>query len=135
MAGSLNTCKKSVLCSPAVKLETAFTRFPSNRGSSMFTMATANALKLAKSNSHKSGHRNFQNSLKSNLGCDFLSFFAAPYDDDDLWLNFKPQFALEIFDLTTSAPTARRPVYLRKDQCLPKKFGFCSKSFQMCKAL
>lgn len=103
----------------------------------MFTMATAKALKPANNSSHKSGHRNFQNSLKSNFGCFFSPSlpFSSTWCEDDLWLNFKPQCALEIFDLTTSAPTAKSPVYLRNDQCLAEHFGFCSKNFQMCKVL
>ena len=55
--------------------------------------------------------------------------------EDDLWFNFKPQCALEIFDLTTNVPTAKSPVYLRNDQCLAEQFRFCSKNFQMCKVL
>lgn len=101
-------------------------------------MATAKALKLANSSNHKSGHRNFQNSLKSNFGCFFspsLPAFPSVRCKDDLWLDFKPQCALEIFDLTTSAPTAKSPVYLRNDQCLAEQLGFCSKSFPMCKVL
>ena len=103
----------------------------------MFTMATAKALKLANSSNHKSGHKNFQNSLKSNFGCFFSPSwpFFSVWCEDDLWLNFNPQRAMEIFDLTTSAPTAKSPVYLRNDQYLVEQFGFCSKNFQMCKVL
>ena len=100
-------------------------------------MATAKALKLANSSSQKSGHRNFQNSLKSNFGSFFCPSLPglSVWCEDDLWLNFKPQCALEIFDLTTSAPTAKSPVYLRNDQRLAEQFGFCSKNFHMCKVL
>ena len=127
----------SIFWLPPVKLETALTRFPSNSGNSIFTIATAKALKLANSKSHMSGHKKFQNSLKSNFGCDLspsLSFFFERCDDD-LWLNFKPQCAWEIFDLTTKAPTAKSPVYLRIRQRLEKEFAFCSKNVQMCKVL